>query len=250
MILFLWFLQGLAVGQVMGFTGSGGAVVSIPFLLFIFKTSLKEASILSLLSVILGAFFNWATQKKNTDYILSFHLIGWSILGSYPASLLKPLLPELLLKIIFVCASLLGLYFFFKKPKEYNNGPQENQKGPTWKNFILPGIMIGLLSGLTGIGGGILLVPILLGVLNVPMERALASSLFAILCSSLFSFLFQTNQLPPLFSFFNLFGLVVGILVGTLLVKQLTQILPAPLLKKIRQFLYFGVIGLALSSLL
>jgi hypothetical protein len=50
---------------------------------------------------------------------------------------------------------------------------------PAW-TLVLIGLVAGLLSGLLGIGGGLVIVPALAGVLGVPLKRALGTSLVAV----------------------------------------------------------------------
>jgi uncharacterized membrane protein YfcA len=50
---------------------------------------------------------------------------------------------------------------------------------PTW-TLVLLGLVAGLLSGLLGIGGGLVIVPALAGMLRLPLKRALGTSLVAV----------------------------------------------------------------------
>ena len=50
---------------------------------------------------------------------------------------------------------------------------------PAW-TLVLVGLVAGLLSGLLGIGGGLVIVPVLAGMLGVPLKRALGTSLVAV----------------------------------------------------------------------
>ncbi len=50
---------------------------------------------------------------------------------------------------------------------------------PAW-TLVLVGLVAGLLSGLLGIGGGLVIVPALAGILDVPLKRALGTSLVAV----------------------------------------------------------------------
>jgi len=50
---------------------------------------------------------------------------------------------------------------------------------PAW-TLVLIGLAAGLLSGLLGIGGGLVIVPALAGMLGVPLKRALGTSLVAV----------------------------------------------------------------------
>ena len=51
-------LIGVIVGLIMGLTGAGGALISIPLFLSLMNVSLKEATVLSLIAVMLGSLIN------------------------------------------------------------------------------------------------------------------------------------------------------------------------------------------------
>jgi uncharacterized protein len=57
--------------------------------------------------------------------------------------------------------------------------PAEERPIPAWTLALL-GVGAGLLSGLLGIGGGLVIVPALAGLLGVPLKRALGTSLLAV----------------------------------------------------------------------
>ena len=55
---------------------------------------------------------------------------------------------------------------------------------PRWSVVLGGGAAAGLIGGLFGVGGGVLLVPLLVLVLHVPQHRAHATSLVAVACSA------------------------------------------------------------------
>jgi hypothetical protein len=59
-----------------------------------------------------------------------------------------------------------------------STGPAERESGP--RQLLGVGLAAGLVSGLLGIGGGLVMVPLLTGWLGVPLKRALGTSLAAI----------------------------------------------------------------------
>lgn len=80
---------------------------------------------------------------------------------------------------------------------------KENTGATTHKNkarehkvilLILLGLVIGVITGLLGAGGGFLIIPSLVLFLNLPMKRAIGTSLFIIAINSLFGFLFSLKQ--------------------------------------------------------
>lgn len=54
------------------------------------------------------------------------------------------------------------------------------RRGATASGFVATGLLAGFVSGLLGIGGGIVMVPLLAGLFGMPLKRALGTSLLAI----------------------------------------------------------------------
>ena len=65
-----------------------------------------------------------------------------------------------------------------------NNAPVETSV----VTIFTQGAFVGLLTGLTGAGGGFLIIPVLVNVLHVPMKKAVGTSLFIIAINSLLGF--------------------------------------------------------------
>ena len=96
------------------------------------------------------------------------------------------------------------------------------------------GFGIGILSGLLGVGGGIFLVPIMVGYLSLPQHSAHATSLLVVLPTAIAgSFVYsQHQQLDYVMAFSLAIGAMVGAAVGAHFLKRI----PAHQLKR-----YFGV---------
>ena len=66
---------------------------------------------------------------------------------------------------------------------------EEFSKTPIRKYFVLIlAIIVGFLSGFVGVGGGIIIIPVLVFFLRVPMKKAVGTSLSIIAINSLFGF--------------------------------------------------------------
>lgn len=95
--------------------------------------------------------------------------------------------------------------------------------------MVLVGLVAGLLSGLFGVGGGVLLVPALVGVLGLDHRRAAATSLVAILPTSVVGALTYglRGQVSVVAALVLLVGTLVGAQVGAWLLHRLpTRVLP------------------------
>lgn len=99
--------------------------------------------------------------------------------------------------------------------------------------LIMAGLVTGLLSGLFGVGGGFLIVPILMWMSDLPIERAIATSLAVIAAISLsgsLSFLAHT-ALEDYGSV--ILTLMAGALVGMTAGRQLATRLAGPRLQAV-----------------
>lgn len=77
-----WIIISLLVGLVLGLSGSGGGLVAIPLFIHLAGSDIKQATVLSLVVVLLGAIINWRTQRQLTKWRISLGIFLFSILGS------------------------------------------------------------------------------------------------------------------------------------------------------------------------
>ena len=89
----------------------------------------------------------------------------------------------------------------------------------------IQGLIVGIITGLVGVGGGFLIVPALVLLTNTPMKKALGTSLLLISFNSFSGFLGYLNKTNIDWAFLMNFSLlsIVGILIGTKLVKYVPQ---------------------------
>ena len=91
-----------------------------------------------------------------------------------------------------------------------------------WKKGLAIGAAAGLVNGLFGTGGGMLVVPLLIGWAKMPSRTAFATSLAIILPLSVVSLgfkLWQTGAPLAHFATYLIGGIVGGVLAGRLLQK-------------------------------
>ena len=89
----------------------------------------------------------------------------------------------------------------------------------------LQAIFVGVLTGIVGVGGGFMIVPALVLLMNVPMKRAVGTSLLIITANSLIGFYsyLQTIQIPWEFLLkFSGFS-IIGIILGTAISNKVPQ---------------------------
>ena len=218
----IFLLIGLVIGLIMGITGAGGAIISIPLFQVALGSTLKEATVLSLVAVIFGTGSNVVARLREVNWQIVgvFTLTG--ALSGYLALPYKKLLPELVITILLI---LIGLYSLLSVWKDQNRGG--NMKSPSILLLVPVGLLLGLITTFTGLGGGVLLIPILIGIFGMTYEKAVPTSLASILFITLSSLLSQLDVARELISgkeiLFIAAGAASAYAVLTLLLRKLSE---------------------------
>ena len=176
---------GAAVGTLSGFFGVGGGTILVPALLLMgydMKVAIGISVVQMVFSSIYGSYLN---LRKGTLDIKMVAMIGT---GGFAGALLSPFiiktLPEEVLEWIFLSFVLFALARMFFKTKEHQD---ERSAHPLILLSI--GAVLGAFAISIGVGGSILLVPILVGFLHVPLKKAVSAGLFFVVFSSLSGFI-------------------------------------------------------------
>jgi len=248
---------GLVVGLLMGLTGAGGGILSVPLLVFVLHMPIAEAAPISLSAIALSAGVGTLLGLKNK--ILRYKAAGFMAAFGL---LLSPLgiwvaqrVPNAPLLILFSCTlffvsgrilletrrELLHLPKPIRKPPPCLINPEVGKLHwniPCARALMLSGGWAGFLSGLLGVGGGFVIVPALKRYTDLPMQSIVATSLgvLAIISSGgvVFSALSGNLDLGVAAPFS--FGALGGLLVGRSVGKKLSS----PRLQQIFAFLAFS----------
>lgn len=221
---------GSIIGLVMGLTGAGGALVAIPLFMHFLEMSIKEASFYSLIAVVLASLSNFFYQRKSANFLLALKFIIFSTIGSYLSLPYKNFLPDLLISILLLIIGFYSLYSIWRTPDEEDTS---NVQKTHFLKTLFIGFFLGVITTFTGLGGGVLMFPILVNFYKLKNKEAVATSLLVVGLSSLTSFLIQAlNSFQ--FKFSNDFW-ALGI--GILLIPSLLKILLIKLPEKTINFL-------------
>lgn len=241
-------LCGVLIGIVMGLTGAGGALVAIPLFMQFMGQSLKEASLYSLVAVVLASLINFFAQKSFTQFKTGLLIVIFSAVGSYLTTPFKAAFAPFWIAVILSLVSLYALYsvwFPVKIKVENNNQSLES----FWLSSIV-GLVLGALTTFTGLGGGVLMLPIFLGLYHFKQPNAVSTSLFAVGLSSLSSLIIQVRQGADFKLDVGFFYLLIGILSSVFLLKTISKNLRVDTLIKLRQIVFSVVVLLALTKVL
>jgi len=179
-------IAGALIGSVLGFIGAGGAMLSVPILIYVFDFSASHATTAALAVVLLAAASGLIPKFKSKDVLIKEALVI-CLLGlttNISTSLIADQLSERFILTGFSLVLLVAGSSMLIKP--FTSGPE--RKMPAWA-LILVSLVIGCMTGLFGIGGGFLAIPVLVLFFRVPQNKAAGTSLLIITVNSIIAFL-------------------------------------------------------------
>ncbi len=174
-------ITGAAVGTVSGLLGVGGCFIMIPVQYFILISTGIDPTIAIRVSfgtnllVVLPTAISGAFRHNKKGVVLWHQAIILGVVGAasgFAGALVASNLPGVILKTIFGIAILLGaVRMMTAKPIRVEGEPNKNTL-----TYIFWGIVLGFVTGLIGIGGGVLVIPVMLIFLNFHMHEAVGTS--------------------------------------------------------------------------
>lgn len=183
----LLFLLGTVTGVVAALLGIGGGLLMVPVLTFTGLPAVNATAtslVGVLLSSISGSLRNWRAGELNLRGSLGLALGG--IPTAQLGAALGNMLPNSVLSLSFAALQLASIYLMGLRQKlRQGDEPVETPEASSMSLSILGiGMLAGLLSGLFGVGGGVVMVPLQMLVLGVPIKPAVRTSLGAIVLIS------------------------------------------------------------------
>jgi len=176
-------LVGLFVGALSGFFGVGGGMILIPILLLIgfnIKAAIGMSVVQMLFSSIYGSYINYRKGKLeiNEGLWVGFGGIAGGVIGAH----FTDILPKEALQYIFLA---LVLFAFIRvvSAKTPVEGVEEKRFNKLTLLFI--GFIVGTIAMMLGVGGSVMLTPILIGFLHMPSKKAATAGLFFVVFSSI-----------------------------------------------------------------
>lgn len=228
---------GILVGTLSGFFGIGGGTVLVPLLLLLgyeTKVAIGISVIQMVFSSIYGSYLN---NKKGTLDVPMVLFIG---IGGFGGALFSGMITAAFsartLEFVFLSFAMFALLRLFFTPKEHTE-----QKEAHKLLLLLIGFLLGALSMTIGVGGSIILVPLLVGFLHVPLKKAISAGLFFVVFSSVSGLISHSieehvdYQSGIIIGFASLVGVYVGI--------HLKDTVSAKLQKNLLVFFYLLVVA-------
>lgn len=242
-------LGALIIGLTLGLMGSGGSILTVPVLVYLLGHQDKAAIAESLAivgAIALAGMIPYA-RAGLVDWrsVLFFGIPG--MLGTYAGAWLAHFVPGPIQLSLFALVMLLAAWSMLRsrkhKPAEVDAAagqaggagdvsPEAGGGRPkaVWL-IAVEGILVGILTGLVGVGGGFLVVPALVVLGKLPMRVAVGTSLVVIALKSFSGFAKYLDVLSsvqqqidwPIVAAFVAIG-IVGSLVGQLLAARMNQL--------------------------
>lgn len=219
-------LAGFA-GLSLGLLGGGGSILTVPILVYSLEIDPKIAVAMSLAIVgfttLFGVYGHY--KNKNIDFKIALLFGGAALPATFLGSYLSQFISGSVQLLIFAVIMILAASFMFKGRKETDN--KEFNLALT----IISGLVVGVMTGLIGVGGGFLIVPALMYFTGTDMKKSVGTSLFIISFNSFFGFLSYIDKVKIDWVLLGKFTAcsVIGILIGS----KLVQYVPQQVLKRV-----------------
>lgn len=217
----LAFVVGLTLGVVFALLGAGGGILAVPTLMVLFSESMTVATGAGLAVVFAAAVAGAIAHGRagRVDWRVA-GLFGLpSIAGAVAGAKLHALVPERVTMGLFAFVLLLAVGSMLRGRREGGGAP-----GSTLL-LLGVGVATGVLTGFLGVGGGFLIVPALTVFAQVPLHRAIGTSMAIIAASSLSGAITHliAGHVPLALVAPMAAGAVIGALVGAPLSARLPE---------------------------
>lgn len=216
-------LFGALTGFISGFFGVGGGMVLVPLLLYA-SFDMKQAVAISIMQMVFSSIFgSFLNFKNKLLQIKDGLLVGiGGFLGGLQSSFILKTLSSQTLQYLFIAVVIFAIYKvgFTKVSEEATLHKRHNP----FMLFIV-GLIIGMIAMSIGVGGSIMLTPILVGFLYYNIKEATSLALFFIIFSSMAGFISLSLSGQMLFYEGTLVGLasLIGVFFG-IKAKAITHI--------------------------
>ena len=196
------YILALIIGLTLGLIGSGGSILAVPVLAYLFAMDEKIATAYSLFIVGSGALVGGLRQNQKGHVAWRIAVVFGmpAIIGvSLVRHFVIPILPDILVSIgdfevtrrmgmfgLFAVLMILAAYSMLTE-----KGALPNLKATTYNYplIFLEGLVVGGITGFVGAGGGFLIIPALVLLAGLEIKQAIGTSLIIIALKSLLGFL-------------------------------------------------------------
>lgn len=201
MVLVLAVLFGVVVGALQGLVGAGGSILAVPALVYGLGMPMSQAVPAALVIVGVSSIAGIVPRARDdVDWSLAALLGLTGAATSFAGSAVNRMLDDQVLMLVFAAIMVVAAIRMLRPLQPTGSAPgaahsagtgtsssalrarahRGRPLAPLLLKGTLAGCAVGFLTGLLGVGGGFLLIPVLLLVLRVPMSVAIGTSLVVI----------------------------------------------------------------------
>lgn len=223
----------LIVGITLGILGSGGSILTLPILIYVAHLEPVTATSYTLFIVGISALFG--STRNMFSGLIDFKVLLFfgipSLLSVYATRyFILPSLPNILFELAGLKVSkdlflitFLAFLMIIAAVTMLRKGNKEKSNlnlNPIQSFFIIliQGIVVGLVTGFVGAGGGFLIIPALVNFCNIPIKKAITTSLAIIAVNASIGFLGDVSKgividyvLLSYFTISSLLGTFIGL---------------------------------------
>ncbi len=208
---FAGYFVAVLIGILLGLIGGGGSIITVPVLVYMMGVDPVLATTYSLF--IVGTTSLVGGTKAYMNKLVDFRSVSLfgipSILTVFIARhFILPHIPEVLfattnfpvkkgnfLMMLFAVLMLAAAILMIRNhDKDDALTVNTNQRSEKVLPLLIPGLLIGLITGLLGAGGGFLIIPALVLLIKLPMKTAVGTSLLIIAINAGFGFVFSIGH--------------------------------------------------------
>lgn len=220
------------IGLSLGLLGSGGSILTVPVLTLLVGMDEKVAiasslAIVGLISLV-GTIPYARSGRIDLRSAMLFGIPG--MFGAWVGAFLGGVVSTTVQMLLFAAVMVTAALFMLRGRLDSPLGEERRTHRPVLK-VALEGLAVGALTGLVGVGGGFLIVPALVFLGGLSMQRAIGTSLLIIALKSGVSFVKYLEVLaernlavdPKVILVFAAMG-IVGSFIGAAMASRLPQL--------------------------
>jgi len=227
--IFQFSFVGILTGILSGFFGIGGGTILVPILIFL-GYEIKDAIGISVLQMLMASLFGSYINNKSglIDLKLIVPIGIGGFFGAIGSQFFVQFVSSNILEYLFI---IFVVYAFYRVIKGNKADEVDNFTATPTYILILIGSFIGFFAISIGVGGSLLLVPILVGFFHYEIKKAIATGLFFVIFSSLsgvinFGLAGQIQYFEGIIiGSASLIGVLIGIKLGKITNSQIQKIL-------------------------
>ncbi|MFN2160053.1 MAG: sulfite exporter TauE/SafE family protein [Anaerolineales bacterium] len=239
MIILELLIVGTLIGSFSALLGLGGGILMVPALTLIFHLPIRTAVGTSLVGIIAASAGSAFMEKKDRegDFRLALRLEVATTAGAVLGSVLAGYVSEKMIEITFAFVALFtAIYMIYKssRPKHLSipddTGDQnaveslfyQNYQPRHWLAGLSMASVTGAISGLLGVSGGFIKVPVMYSIMEVPLGIATTTSSIMVgitAAASVFIY-YMRGDIHPLVAIPISIGVFSGALVGNFLLPH------------------------------